>query len=80
MRLDRQKNIGGGLQKLLKETNHFVDNSASLPQSADPHLEQPGISITMSTRKKTVHPQHLHTATKQSQHWSQRIDRAPHLQ
>ena len=52
MRLDRQKNIGGGLQKLFKETNHFVDNSASLPQSADPHLEQPGISITMSTRKK----------------------------
>ena len=25
----------------------FVDNTAALPQSADPHLEQQGISITM---------------------------------
>ena len=56
VRLDRQKNIGGGLQMLYKETNHSVDISASLPQSADPHLEQPGISITMPNRQI----QHIH--------------------
>ena len=38
VRLDRQKNKGGGLLMLIKETIPFVDNTAALPQSADPHL------------------------------------------
>ena len=51
----RRKNKGGGLLKLIKDTIPFVDNTAALPQSADPHLEQQGISITMPNR------QQLHT-------------------
>ena len=47
MRLDRHKNKGGGLLVLIKETMPFVHNTAALPQSSDPHLEQQGISITM---------------------------------
>ena len=39
---------------LIKDTIPFIDNTAALPQSADPHLEQHGISITMQNR------QHLH--------------------
>ena len=46
MRLDCHKNKGG-LLMLFKETNPFVDNTTTLPQSADPHLKQKGISITM---------------------------------
>ena len=42
VRLDRQKNKRGGLLMLIKETIPFVDNTAALPQSADPHLEQQG--------------------------------------
>ena len=49
-RLDRHKNKGGSLLMLIKDTITFVDNTAVLPQSADPHLEQQGISITMSNR------------------------------
>ena len=47
VRLDRNKNKGGGQQMLIKDTIHFVDNTAALPQSADPHLEQQCIAITM---------------------------------
>ena len=50
VRLDRHKNTGGGLLMLVKDTIHFVDNTAALPQSADPHLEQQSISITMPNR------------------------------
>ena len=32
---------------LIKEAMPFVDNTAALPQSADPHLEQQGISVTI---------------------------------
>ena len=32
---------------LVKDTIPFIDNTAALPQSADPHLEQQGISIVM---------------------------------
>ena len=46
VRLVRHKNKGGDLLMLIKNTIPFVDNTATLPQSADPHLEQPGISIT----------------------------------
>ena len=37
---------------LIKETIRFVNNTATLPQSADPHLEQQGILITMSNRQQ----------------------------
>ena len=47
MRLDRNKNKGVGLLMLIKDTIPLVDNTAALPQSADPHLEQQGISIAM---------------------------------
>ena len=47
MRLDRHKNKGGGLLMLVKDTILLVDNTATIPLSADPHLEQQGISITM---------------------------------
>ena len=56
VRLDRQKNKGGGLLVLIKETITFVGNTAALPQSADPHLEQQGISITMPNRQQL----HIH--------------------
>ena len=39
VRLDRHKTKGGGLLMLIKETIPFVDNTAALPQSAEPHLE-----------------------------------------
>ena len=52
VRLDRQNNKGGGLLMLIKETIPFVDNTAALPQSADPHLEHQGISITMLNRQQ----------------------------
>ena len=39
---------------LIKDMISFVDNTAALPQSTDPHLEQQGISITMPNL------QHLH--------------------
>ena len=47
VRLDRNNNKGGGLLMPIKDTIPFVDNTAALHQSADPHLEQHGISITM---------------------------------
>ena len=37
---------------LIKETIPFVDNTAALPHSSDPHLEQQGISNTMSNRQQ----------------------------
>ena len=55
-RLDRHKNKGGGLLMLTKDTIPFVDNTAALPQTADPHLEQQGISIAMPNRQ----PLHIH--------------------
>ena len=39
---------------LIKDTMPFDDNTAALPQSADPHLEQQGNTITIPNR------QHLH--------------------
>ena len=56
VRVDRHKNKGGGLLMLIKGTIPFVDNTAALPQSADPHLEQQGISITMPNRQQL----HIH--------------------
>ena len=55
-RLDRHKNKGGGLLMLIKDMIPFVDNTAALPRSADPHLEQQGISITMPNRQQL----HIH--------------------
>ena len=55
-RLDRHKNKGGGLIMLIKDTTPFIDNTAALPQSADPHLEQQGISITIPNRQQL----HIH--------------------
>ena len=54
VRLDRKENKGGGL--LIKETNSFVDNTAALPQLADPRLEQQGISTTKPNRQQL----HIH--------------------
>ena len=56
VRLDRHKNKGGGLQMLIKDTIQFVDNTAALPQSADPSMEQQGISIAMPNRPQL----HIH--------------------
>ena len=56
VRLDRHKNKSGDLLMLIKDTIPFVDNTAALPQSADPHLEQQGISTTMPNRQQ----QHIH--------------------
>ena len=52
VRLYRHKNKGGGLLMLIKDTIAFVDDTAALPQSADPHLEQQGISIAMPNRQQ----------------------------
>ena len=58
VRLDRYKNKGGGLLMPIKDSQSkidripFVDSSAAHPQSADPHLEQQGISITMPNRQQ----------------------------
>ena len=49
VRLDRHKNKGGGLPMQIKVTIPFAENTAALPQSADPHLEQQGISITITS-------------------------------
>ena len=37
---------------LIKDMIPFVDDMAALPQSADPHLEQQGILITMTNRQQ----------------------------
>ena len=42
---------------LIKDNNPFVDSTAALPQSVDPHLEQQGISITMPNRQQL----HIHS-------------------
>ena len=52
----RQKNKGDGLLILMKDTIPCVDNTAALPQSADRHLEQQGISIVMPNRQQL----HIH--------------------
>ena len=41
---------------LIRDTIPFVDKTVTLPQSADPHLEQQGISITMPNRQQL----HIH--------------------
>ena len=41
---------------LITDTIHFVDKMATLPQSADPHLEQQGILITMPNHQQL----HIH--------------------
>ena len=46
----------------IKDTIPFVDNTAALPQSADPHVEQQGISITLPNR------QQLHSTTSTFRH------------
>ena len=57
VRLDRHKNKDGGLLMLIKDTIPFVDNTAALLQSADPHLEQQGISMTLPNRQQL----HIHS-------------------
>ena len=52
VRLDRHKYKGGGLLMPIKDTIPFVDNTAALPQSPDPHLEQQGILIAMPNRQQ----------------------------
>ena len=52
VRLDRHMNKGGDLLMLVKDTILLDDNTAALPQSADSHLEQQGISVTMPNRQQ----------------------------
>ena len=52
MRLDRHNNKCGELLILIKDAIHIADNTAVLTQSADYHLEQQGISITMPYRQQ----------------------------
>ena len=52
VRLDRHKIKGGGLLLLMRDTIPFVENTAALPQSVDPHLEQQCISTTMPNRQQ----------------------------
>ena len=42
---------------LIKDTIPFINNTAALPQSADPHLEQQGILIIMPNRRQL----HIHS-------------------
>ena len=51
VRLDRHKNKGGGLLMLIKDTLPFIDNTAALTKSDDPHQEQQGISFMMPNRQ-----------------------------
>ena len=51
VRLDRHKNKDGSLLMLIKDKILFVDNTVTLPQSADPNLEQQRISIIMPNRQ-----------------------------
>ena len=65
VRLDRHKYKGGGLPMLIKDTIPFVDNTAALPQSPDPHLEQQGFSITMPNRQQ-LHIHNIHIPPRSS--------------
>ena len=56
VRLDRHRKKGGGLLTLIKDMIPFIDDTAAIPQSADPHLEQQGISIAMPNRQQL----HIH--------------------
>ena len=47
---------------LIKDTISFVNNTVTLPQSAYPHLEQQGISITMPNRQQL----HIHIPPRSS--------------
>ena len=65
VRLDRHKNKGGGLLVLICDTIPFVDNTAALPLSADLHLEQQGISITMPSLQQ-LHILNIHIPPRSS--------------
>ena len=52
VRLDHNKNKGGGLLMLIKVTIPLVYNTAALQQSADPQMEKQVISITMPNRQQ----------------------------
>ena len=47
VRLDHHNNKGGEMLVLIKDTTLFVDNTAVLPQSSAPPMEQQGISVAM---------------------------------
>ena len=64
-RLDCQKNRGGGLLMLIKDTNPFVDYTTAHPQSSEPHLEQQGISITLPSRQQ-LHIRNIYTPPRSS--------------
>ena len=54
VRLNCHKNKGNNLLMLIKDTIPFIDNTAALPLSADPHLVQQGISIAMPNRQQLL--------------------------
>ena len=75
VRIDNHKNKGDGLLMPFKDTIPFVDCTAALPQSADPHLEQQGISITMPNHQLLhIHNIYIPRALLRC---AQRIDSAP---
>ena len=63
--LFRYRKKGGGLLMLIKDTITFVDNTADLPQSDDPHMKQLGISITMPNRQQ-LHIHNIHIPPRSS--------------
>ena len=65
VRFDRHKNKGGGLLMLINDSIPFVDNTAALPQSAGPTLEQQGISITMPNNQQ-LHIHNIHIPPRSS--------------
>ena len=64
-RHDHHKNKVSGLLMLSKNTIPFVDNTAVLSQSVDPHQKQHGISITMLKRQQ-IHIHNIHIPPRNS--------------
>ena len=65
MRLNCHKNKGNNLLMLIKDTIPFVDNTAVLSQSTEPHLVQQGISNTMPNRQQ-LHINHIYIPPRSS--------------
>ena len=78
VRLDRHKNKAGGLLVLIKDTISFVDITATVPQSADPHLEQQGISITLPNHQQ-LHIHNIYILPRSSYSAGDNVSIAHHL-
>ena len=62
VRLDHHNNKADSLIMLIKDRISIDDNTTALPQSADPHLEQQGILITMPYHQQL----HIHIPSRSS--------------